>query len=485
MTKMEKPIVKARNKVFEIEDPEKPFKDDKLGREEYAKILTSIVGSFTEGAVIALNGAWGTGKSTFLKMWSQHLKNEGFPVVYYNAWEDDICDEPLLSMLRGLKGLNNEEGLDEVFKIGVKVFLGTISGAFSAVTGVVGKVAQGAIEGGMKQLEESIYETLKEDDDRLKLMQSFKVGLTDYMTTVCDNGKPLIFMVDELDRCNPSFAVKVLERIKHLFEVPNIVFILSIDKQQLACSVKGFSGSSEINADEYLRRFIDFDYYLPEPEVELFCEYLYGYYDYDSFLLNEYRIGQDYLGYNKSKAEQDKSELLLTAKIIAKYKHLSLRQIERVFSVVKIGLCSMPIRSEFLPRMFFFLAYLKTCEPEMFEKISGFSYDLQGLVDAIEKWVTDDMLIPDYVEEGLLYSLMANTLSCYYDGYFRFLSSMRKHSVKLFVDNQLTVDFNKFDKDRMGKCIHGCSINEKIYTIDFITRRLNLLEQLTNTIDFK
>ena len=242
---MEKPIVKARNKVFEIEDPEKPFKDDKLGREEYAKILTSIVGSFTEGAVIALNGAWGTGKSTFLKMWSQHLKNEGFPVVYYNAWEDDICDEPLLSMLRGLKGLNNEEGLDEVFKIGVKVFLGTISGAFSAVTGVVGKVAQGAIEGGMKQLEESIYETLKEDDDRLKLMQSFKVGLTDYMTTVCDNGKPLIFMVDELDRCNPSFAVKVLERIKHLFEVPNIVFILSIDKQQLACSVKGFYGGRD------------------------------------------------------------------------------------------------------------------------------------------------------------------------------------------------------------------------------------------------
>jgi hypothetical protein len=145
----------------------------------------------------------------------------------------------------------------------------------------------------------------------------------------------------------------------------------------------------------------------------------------------------------------------------------------------------MPIRSEFLPRLFFFLAYLKTCEPEIFEKISDFSYDLQGLVDALEKWVTEDMLIPDSEEEGLLYSLMANTLSCYFDGYFRFLSSTRRRPVGLFVDNHLSVDFSKFDKDRMGKCITGCSITEKIYTIGIITRKLSLLEQLTNTFDFK
>lgn len=473
-------FIYAKNREFEISDPSNPFKDDKLDRKQYAEVLSDVVEAYKGGAVIALNGAWGTGKTTFLKMWSQHLTNEGFHVVYYNAWEDDISDEPLLSMLRSMKVLDKEEGLDKVFKIGAKVFVGALSGAVSAVTGVFGKAVQGAVEGGMKQLEESVYESLKEDDDRLKLMRSFKNSLTDYMTMVCDKGKPLVFMVDELDRCNPLFAVKVLERIKHLFDVPNIVFILAIDKQQLACSVKGFYGSNEINADEYLRRFIDFDYYLPEPEIEAFCGYLYDYYDYNSFVMNEYRIGQDYHGYYRSKSEQDKSELLFMAKAIAKYKQLSLRQIERVFAVVKIGLCSMPIKSEFLPSLFFFLAYLKTCEPEMFDRISDFSYDLQGLVDALEQWVEDEMLVPDSKETGLLQNLMAIALSCYSEGYKSFFAHTRRQPQTLYIDNQLSVDFSKFDKRTIELCIRSSFINEKIYDIAFITRRLRLLEQLTN-----
>ena len=255
-------IINAKNKEFEITDKEDPFKDDKLGRKQYAEVLTDVVGAYNGGAVIALNGAWGTGKTTFLKMWKQHLENKGFPVVFYNAWEDDICEEPLLSMLRELKGLNEEDGLDKVFKTGAKVVVGAMAGALSAAAGVFGDIAKGAVEGGMKQLEESVYESLKEEDDRTELMHDFKDSLTDYMTTVCNNGKPLVYMVDELDRCNPTFAVKVLERIKHLFDVPNVVFVLSIDKKQLACSVKGFYGSHEIDADEYLRRFIDIEYNL-------------------------------------------------------------------------------------------------------------------------------------------------------------------------------------------------------------------------------
>ena len=268
-------IIKAKVREFEISDTTQPFKDDKLGRKEYAEVLTSVVDVFGDGAVIALNGAWGTGKTTFLKMWKQHLINASFPVIYYNAWEDDICEEPMLSMLRELKGLNKEDGLDKVFKTGAKVVVGALVGAFSAAAGVFGDIAKGAAEGGMKQLEDSVYESLKDEDDRTKLMQDFKGSLKDYMTMVCNNGKPLVYLVDELDRCNPSFAVKVLERIKHLFDVPNVVFVLSIDKKQLACSVKGFYGSHEIDADEYLRRFIDVEYNLPEADSELFCEYLF------------------------------------------------------------------------------------------------------------------------------------------------------------------------------------------------------------------
>ena len=479
---MEKLTVKAKVKEFEIIDPTQPFKDDKLGRKEYAEVLTSIVETFVGGAVIALNGAWGTGKTTFLKMWKQHMMNEGFPVIYYNAWEDDICEEPMLSMLRELKELNKEDGLDDVFKTGAKVVTGALSGAFTAAAGVLGEIAKGAVEGGMKQLEDSVYESLKEENARTKLMQDFKESLTDYMTTVCNEGKPLVYMVDELDRCNPTFAVKVLERIKHLFDVPNVIFVLSIDKKQLACSVKGFYGSNEIDADEYLRRFIDVDYYLPEPDAELFCDYLYDYYDYDSFLKNENRIGQDNYGYNNNiyKAKEDKDELLLMSKTIVKHKHLSLREIERAFAIARIGLCSMPIRSEFLPKLFFFLSYLKVCESEMFDKIADFSYDLQGLVDALERWVTEDMLAFNTQEKGAFQNLIAITLSCYAEGYYKFMSATRGQIVKLFDDNTLMVSFSKFDKNMVSRYITNCYMNDKVCAIGFITNRLRLLERLTN-----
>lgn len=475
---MEKQLVTVKAKEFEIEDPNQPFKDDKLGRKEYAEILTGIVETMVGGAVIALNGAWGTGKTTFLKMWEQHQKNQDFPVIHYNAWEDDICDEPLMSMLRGMKELQGGEKLDNLFRVGAKVLVGALSGALVAATGVFGKVAKGAVKGGMKQLEESVYDSLKEDDNRMKLMQSFKESLSDYMTTVCNNGKPLVFMVDELDRCNPSFAVKVLERIKHLFDVPGIVFVLAIDKKQLACSVKGFYGSNEIDADEYLRRFIDYDYYMPEPNADQFCDYLYDYYGFDDFLQNEWRIGNDFRGSNKGKAEADRRDFLETAKTLVHYKHLNLRQIERVFATARIGLCGMPIKSEILPELYFFLSYLKICEPTLFTKISEFSLNLQEFVTAMEQLLTPERLSPDSQDLLTFNWLMTVALQCYFMGYKPFVSKTQNQVVNLYQDNKLTVEFDAFEKDAIAKGLVSCYINKTGYDIGFIIQRLKLLEKL-------
>lgn len=475
---MERQFIKAKAKEFVIEDPAQPFKDDKLGRKDYAEILTGIVETFVSGAVIALNGSWGTGKTSFLKMWSQHLKNQDFPVIYYNAWEDDISDEPLLSMLRGMKALQEGEGLDRVFKTGAKVLLGALSGALTAAGGIWGGIAKGAVEGGMKQLEDSICDSLKKEDDRTELLCAFKESLADYMTTVCDNGKPLIYMVDELDRCNPAFAVKVLERIKHLFDVPNIVFILAVDKRQLACSVKGFYGSDEIDSEEYLRRFIDFDYSLPEPNADQFCEYLYDYYGFDEFLNNKYRIGADYRGQNTAKAEFDKKEFLSVAKTLVKQKHLSLRQVERVFLTARIGLCGMPFKSEILPQLFFFLSYLKICEPAVFEKITSFDLSLQEFVDLMEQLLTPEKLMPNTEEYNHIHYLAAMALECYSAGYKAFMRATRYIDINLYKDNMLTVTFKAFNTDTISSGLVSCNYNHQVYNIRILTQRLKLLEKL-------
>ena len=76
-----------------------PFKWDLLNREDSAKALTDFVGNLEETFVLAIDSPWGSGKTTFLKMWLQYLRNEGFHCLYFNAWENDFSDSPLVSLI--------------------------------------------------------------------------------------------------------------------------------------------------------------------------------------------------------------------------------------------------------------------------------------------------------------------------------------------------------------------------------------------------
>ena len=82
-------------------------------------------------------------------------------------------------------------------------------------------------------------------------------------------GKPLVIMIDELDRCRPSYAIELLEVAKHLFAVDNVVFVLAVNRAELVHSVKALYGSG-FDAEGYLRRFFDLDFQLPEPDRKRF-----------------------------------------------------------------------------------------------------------------------------------------------------------------------------------------------------------------------
>ena len=89
----------------EIDIPDdKPFKNDLLDRKEKAEILTSLVRNIDGPCTMAVDAAWGAGKTTFLKMWAQHLKNEGFPVVEFNAWETDASGDPFVALTTEITG---------------------------------------------------------------------------------------------------------------------------------------------------------------------------------------------------------------------------------------------------------------------------------------------------------------------------------------------------------------------------------------------
>ena len=98
-------------------------------------------------------------------------------------------------------------------------------------------------------------------------LAKFKKALGEFAKS--QTNKHIVIFVDELDRCRPDYAVKVLERIKHLFEVPSVVFVLATNREQLCHSVKGLYGAS-FDAGTYLRRFIEFDFTIKQPDTGSF-----------------------------------------------------------------------------------------------------------------------------------------------------------------------------------------------------------------------
>lgn len=79
--------------------------------------------------------------------------------------------------------------------------------------------------------------------------------------------KHLVFIIDELDRCKPTFAIETLEVIKHFFDIDNISFVLAIDLEQLSHSIATIYGQN-MDSDGYLRKFFDLNIKIPHPTID-------------------------------------------------------------------------------------------------------------------------------------------------------------------------------------------------------------------------
>ena len=268
----------------EIEVPEDdPFKNDLLGRREPAEILTHIVGSIDGPCVLAIDAAWGTGKTTFLKIWSQYLRNlrnEGFPVVEFNAWETDFAGDPFVALSTELTNAFQKypenlpaDKITAAKKAAKEVLRRAVPGVIRLATaGIldVGQLAEKEIGQALASYAE--YQLSRYQDER-ESVEKFRTVLQEMAATLSKSrdGRPLVVVIDELDRCRPSYAIELLEVAKHLFTVDHIVFALAVNRAELAQSVRALYGT-DFDAEGYLRRFFDVDFRLPEADRKAFIE---------------------------------------------------------------------------------------------------------------------------------------------------------------------------------------------------------------------
>lgn len=255
------------------------WEDDLFGRHEYADYLTNFIKATPSNRVISLDAAWGSGKTFFVKNWLLQLEQH-HPCIYVNAWESDFSLEPLIPILAELNNkieelLTPEEKITSTLKDKSEQLLSTgkslipfIASAFASHYtdhDSIGEIVKAAVEGAPAKKTEII----KQFSARNSLLIEFKQCLSEAIHTITKNGHslPLFIFIDELDRCRPSYAIELLESVKHVFNSDNVVFIVSTDKTQLSHSIKAVYGQ-DFDSLSYLNRFFDHQVTLPPPYLE-------------------------------------------------------------------------------------------------------------------------------------------------------------------------------------------------------------------------
>jgi len=320
-----------------------PWADDKLGRKACAEMLSSLLVSQTTALTVSVNGEWGSGKTFMLKRWQQKLSNDGYKAIYFNAWEDDFMGDPLVAIVGQLRMfLEEDPNFKGVLAGAGEAILNLASGMLKKATGMDVIAATSAAQEASASNRDNIL------DDYEKLCTS-RTNLKNTLQTMANEvfvqtNKPLVFIVDELDRCRPTFAIETLERIKHLFDIDHVVFALGIDRKQLGESIKSVYGNIEI--EKYLHRFIDLDFQLPHSNKDTFLTVLWDRHEIDQHVHNRLKV-------------RDGETFKDVFSRLARKHNLSFREIEHAIRLFILLLRNTPDNSVCYPLLLITLIFLK------------------------------------------------------------------------------------------------------------------------------
>lgn len=262
------------------------LKEDTIERNASIFNFIRILDSLEDSCSIALEGNWGSGKTFFVKQTKMILDafnqystkmdetqkqtvvaackrsyDRRFPeiqpqvCVYYDAWKNDNDDDPVLSLVYTiLQDVDNKFYFDKDVPF--------IKLAANILEFFSGKNWSGLIESLQS---ENPLDALQESKKLERSIAEFLDSL------LAERGNRLVVFIDELDRCKPSYAVKLLERIKHYFSNDRITFVFSVNIYELQHTIRRFYGDN-FNGGRYLDRFFDLRISLPPVNLEKFYQ---------------------------------------------------------------------------------------------------------------------------------------------------------------------------------------------------------------------
>lgn len=262
--------------------------EDYFLRRDFTQNLTNLLSSTEDSLTLTINANWGEGKTTFIKLWRDELeKNQLFIPIYYDAFENDFASDAFISIAvsiqEAIKNYYKRIGLDhnsdklidnykeiaqelgiELAKMGANTVLNVISGGVLKPKPIINFLFKKAKKLDKRENKALIDEKYDAFLDRKETIEEYQSALESLLTLTGDNlQRKIVFFVDELDRCRPDFAVEIIEKIKHLFSISNVNFILAINRNQLVKIIKHAYGIDEDDAYIYLQKFVHIETNLP------------------------------------------------------------------------------------------------------------------------------------------------------------------------------------------------------------------------------
>lgn len=248
--------------------------NDNLGNQEYLSSIIRLISNIEDNQVICLDGDWGVGKTFLVKQLIYLIchYNEGtnankFKIVedekemlkdicnknlvfYYNAWQNDDHNDPFSSIIYNVLNeypkyknkVTNKFDKTEGFKEFLDILTKVLSNNFLHA-----------------DLEAKNIEKIKTFNDLTTEINTYeeKKKLFEQLINGILENKRMVLVIDELDRCNPRFATRILEVIKHFYNMNNMTIIIVSNNKELQSTIKQQYGQ-EFSAYNYLNRFYDY-----------------------------------------------------------------------------------------------------------------------------------------------------------------------------------------------------------------------------------
>lgn len=369
------------------------WKDDPFDRKRDAEMLSRLIASsITDPLVLSLQAPWGSGKTTFLKRLQVHIRGEfAIPSISIDAWKNDESQDPLVTIISEIKLSLEKKAIrsrGERTKVAIgKAITSMAQHGAKLVLPAVAVAAEflvpgsgiGAASAGVGEMGERLLDA---QDEKRKAEPDFRDALTEARDLLTRRKKtapvkPMLLIIDELDRCRPDYAIRMLERIKHYFDVPGITFLIATDRGNLPSAVRTVYGA-HVEGELYLRKFFDYEFHLPAPCTSTYAKHVVAKHvlpDIQPVTRNAIRPKPCHLRSfidhidNAPKTELDKCEYLEHFPAIASAMNLSLRDTGQALTMLAAFVHSRVKGTAIIPIVDCYISCLRFAHPTGFRSL--------------------------------------------------------------------------------------------------------------------